>query len=90
MNWKFWKQKESVIPNEGEVVETDHETGLSYSPDYLKVKKETEVENMAKEVLLKTDIKRDKGFLYYCGTDNNGNITVVKVPMARGRKKAKK
>lgn len=41
------------------------------------------------KVLLKTDIKREKGMLYYCGTDNDGNITVCETPMSRGRKKKK-
>lgn len=42
------------------------------------------------EVILKTDIKREQGFLYYTGTDSNGNITVCKAVMARGRKKKSK
>lgn len=38
------------------------------------------------KVILKTNIKRETGMLYYCGTDNNGNITVCETKMARGRK----
>lgn len=42
---------------------------------------------MGKEIL-KTEIKRESGWLYYCGTDKKtGNITVCKAEMARGRKK---
>ncbi|MBU1121056.1 hypothetical protein KJ660_04225 [Candidatus Micrarchaeota archaeon] len=41
------------------------------------------------KTILKTDIKREEGFLFYCGTDDNGNITVCKTEMARGRKKKK-
>ena len=41
------------------------------------------------EVIAKIDIKREKGFLYYCGTDKEGNLIVCKTKMARGRKKKK-
>lgn len=41
------------------------------------------------EVIIETDVPREKGFLYYTGTDKKGNITVCKTPMARGRKKKK-
>lgn len=44
---------------------------------------------MGKEIL-KTDIKREKGKLYYCGTDKNGNIIVCEAIMARGGKSKKK
>lgn len=43
--------------------------------------------------ILKTDIKREKEMLYYCGTDEKtGNITVCCVKMSRkgpGTKKAR-
>jgi len=40
---------------------------------------------------MKTDIKRETGFLYYCGTDKaTGNITIGQAVMARGGKKKKK
>jgi len=42
------------------------------------------------EVILKTTIPREQGFLYFCGTDSSGNITVCKAKMARGRKKLKR
>jgi len=45
------------------------------------------------KILLKTDIFREKGLLYYCSTDKNtGNITVCCAEMARGgsKKKSKK
>ena len=41
------------------------------------------------EVILKTNIKREKTKLYYCATDEQGNITVCEAVMARGRKKNK-
>jgi len=44
---------------------------------------------MGKKVILKTEIKREKGKLYFCGTDNNGNLTIGETEMARGRKKKK-
>lgn len=44
---------------------------------------------MGKKILLKTEIPREKGFLYFCGTDNKGNITVCQAEMARGKKKSK-
>jgi len=39
------------------------------------------------EIIATTEIKREKGFLYYTGTNNKGNITICKAIMARGRKK---
>jgi len=39
------------------------------------------------KVILKTELKREAGKLYYCGTDSNGNITVCEAVMARGGKK---
>jgi len=46
---------------------------------------------MAKKIILKTDIKRESGFLYFCGTDEKtGNLTIGKTQMARGKKKAVK
>ena len=45
---------------------------------------------MAKKTLLKTNIKRDKDKLYFCGTTEDGFITVGVADMARGRKKKKK
>jgi hypothetical protein len=42
------------------------------------------------KLILKTNIKRDSNKLYYCGTDNEGNITVNEAVMKRGgRKKSK-
>ena len=44
---------------------------------------------MSKE-LLKTSIKREKGKLYFCGTDKKtGNVTINEAIMGRGKKKAK-
>ena len=45
---------------------------------------------MTKKIILKTDIKREKGFLYFCGTDDQGNLTIGQSEMARGKKKSKK
>ncbi|MCK5176692.1 MAG: hypothetical protein KAQ92_03130 [Candidatus Aenigmarchaeota archaeon] len=42
---------------------------------------------MTKRIILKTSIKREKGFLYFCGTDEEGNLTIGEVEMARGGKK---
>ena len=44
---------------------------------------------MAKKIILKTDIKREAGFLYFCGTSEDGNLTIGKNEMARGAKKKK-
>lgn len=41
------------------------------------------------KVILKTDIKRESGMLYYCATDDKGNITVNSAVMSRGGKKKK-
>jgi len=42
---------------------------------------------MGKEIL-KTNIKRESGMLYYCGTNKKtGNITVCEAKMARGGRK---
>jgi len=41
------------------------------------------------EVIMTTEIPREKGYLYYTSTDENGNITLCKTEMARGRKKQK-
>ncbi len=45
---------------------------------------------MTKKIILKTDIKREPGFLYYCATSDDGNLTIGKSEMARGGKKKKK
>ena len=42
---------------------------------------------MAKKLLLKTNIKREEGKLYWCGTSEDGYIVVGESDMARGRKK---
>ena len=38
------------------------------------------------EIILKTEIPRETDYLYFCGTDNKGNIMVCKAKMARGGK----
>ena len=51
-----------------------------------------EVKQMAdKKVLLVTEIKRQKGKLYFCGTDAaTGNVSVVVTNMAKREPKEKK
>lgn len=44
---------------------------------------------MGKEIL-KTNIKREQGKLYYCSTDDKGNITICEAQMARKGKSKKK
>lgn len=44
---------------------------------------------MSKETILITKIKREKNYLYYCGTSEDGFITIGKSEMARGKKKKK-
>lgn len=44
---------------------------------------------MAGKIILKTNIKREQGKLYYTGTDELGNLTVCETLMARGKKKKK-
>jgi hypothetical protein len=45
---------------------------------------------MAKETILITEIPREKGYLYFCGTDEKGNLTIGKSEMARGKSKQNK
>jgi hypothetical protein len=44
------------------------------------------------KIIANTEIKREQGKLYFCGTDANGNITINEAVMARGggRGKGKK
>jgi len=39
-----------------------------------------------KEVLIKTDIKREKDKLYYCATAEDGCLTVCQTEMKRRKK----
>ena len=41
------------------------------------------------KIIIETDIKREQGKLYYCGTDKKGNITVCEAVIARGGRKKK-
>lgn len=43
-----------------------------------------------KETILITKIPREKGWLYFTGTDKEGNITLCKCEMSRRKKKEKK
>lgn len=36
-----------------------------------------------KEEISKTNIKREKGFLYYTGTDEEGNLTIWRTSMSQ-------
>jgi hypothetical protein len=43
------------------------------------------------QIILKSDVKKEPGTLYYCKPDENGCIAVYKAKMARGgRKKVEK
>jgi len=42
---------------------------------------------MAKKTILKTKLPREKGKLYFCGTDDKGNLTIGETKMSRGKKK---
>lgn len=39
------------------------------------------------EIIANTKIKREKGFLYYTGTDEEGNLTICRAEMYKGKKK---
>ena len=41
------------------------------------------------KIIAKTEIKREKGYLYYCGTDKDGCLTICSAEMKRGGKKKK-
>lgn len=41
------------------------------------------------KVIAKTDIKREKNMLYYCGTSEDGCITVCSAVMQHGGRKKK-
>ncbi len=43
-----------------------------------------------KETILETKIKRESGFLYYVGTNQEGNLILCKTEMKRGGRKKKK
>ena len=43
-----------------------------------------------KKVIAKTKIKREKGYLYFVGTDEEGYLNIMSTEMARGRKKKEK
>lgn len=45
---------------------------------------------MTKKTILETTIPREKGKLYFCGTNSKGNLTIGEVEMARGKKIKKK
>ena len=45
---------------------------------------------MTKKIILKTEIKREKGKLYWCGTSEDGYIMIGESQMARGNKKKEK
>jgi len=42
------------------------------------------------EIISKTKIPREKGYLYYTSTDDEGNLTICRAEMARKGKSAKK
>ena len=38
------------------------------------------------ETIATTEIKREKGFVYYTGTDDNGNLTICRAVAGRKKK----
>lgn len=38
------------------------------------------------EVLANTDLPREKGYIYFCGTDEKGNLTVCRAKVGRKKK----
>jgi len=54
--------------------------------EYYQKHKEYWRKRRMKETILKTEIKREAGFLYYCGTDKEGNLTLCKTLMKRRKK----
>lgn len=45
---------------------------------------------MVKKIIAHTKIKRESGFLYYTGTDENGYLTICKSEMGWKKDEAKK
>lgn len=45
---------------------------------------------MTKEIILRTELKREPGYLYYCGTDEFGKLYVGRAVMKRGGGRKKK
>jgi hypothetical protein len=42
------------------------------------------------KIISRTQIERRKGFLYYCGTDEKGFLTICEAALARGGRPRKK
>jgi hypothetical protein len=42
-----------------------------------------------KQVILKTNIKREQGYLYFTGTDEEGNVTLMRTEMKNNKPKEK-
>ena len=42
-----------------------------------------------REIVLKTNIKREKGYLYPTGTDENGNLVILKIKAGRKKEEIK-
>lgn len=94
MNWRFWnKEKKYPFELESEVEKeirerneaNEEKVNIEEPLDSPIENKPKEVETMAKE-LLKTDIERKEGYLYFC----KGNpIIVCEAQMSRGKKKKK-
>jgi len=43
-----------------------------------------------KEKLLETNIAREKGYIYFCGTDSNGKIVIFRAKSGRSKKEPEK
>ena len=41
---------------------------------------------MAGEIIATTDIPRTKGYLFVCGTSQDGNLTIIKIKAGRKAK----
>jgi hypothetical protein len=39
------------------------------------------------EIICTTDILREKGFIYFTGTDEKGNLTIMRSPTAPSKRK---
>ncbi|KKL45612.1 hypothetical protein LCGC14_2353900 [marine sediment metagenome] len=82
-------KNDPVVQKIRETLKDFKEQIMEYANIKLKIwegKNQKGVEQMG-EIISKTKIPREKGFLYYCGTDDEGNLTICRAEMARGKKK---
>ena len=81
------KQKNDIFKKNIKLKFHDANERFIYSEDNIYTRRN---KNNMGEVILKTEIPREKGFLYYTSTDSKGNLTVCKAVMSRGRKSKSK